>query len=67
MLINATAYNFRGYDLWTDNLDMKKRAGLKYNIDFGVHMKLWHFKEIKQFVSTLMKDEEIKKKIVGGS
>ena len=61
LLIAATAYNDRGHNLWADNRDMKKREGLSHNVDFGVHMKLWRFKEIKQFVSTLMKDEDKKK------
>ena len=62
LLIASTVYNDRGCNLWADNCDMKKKAGVSINVNFGMYMKLWQFKEIKQFISTLMKEEEVQKK-----
>ena len=61
LLIVSTIYNDRGCNLWADNCDMKKKAGVSICFNFGIYMKLWRFKEIKQFISTLMKDNEVKK------
>ena len=61
LLIASTVYNDRGCNLWADNCDMKKKAGVSIKVNFGMYMKLWRFKEIKQFISTLMKEEEVKK------
>ena len=61
LLIASTVYNDRGCNLWADNCDMKKKAGVSINVNFGIYMKLWRFKQIKQFISTLMKEEEVKK------
>ena len=55
----ATEYNECGCNLWADNCDIKK-AGLSHNIDFGIYTKLWRFKEIEQFISTLMQNETVK-------
>ena len=38
-----------------------KKAGVSINVNFGIYMKLCRFKEIKLFISTLMKGEEVKK------
>ena len=38
-----------------------KKTGALIDVNLGIYMKLWHFKEIKPFISILMKDEKVKK------
>ena len=61
LFIVSTVYNDRGHNLWAYNCHMKKKAGLTINVNFGIYMELWRFKDIKQFISTVMKDKEVKK------
>ena len=66
LIIAAAAYSEQGDKLWQKDeygpQKLKKRKGLSSKIDFGNYMKLWRFRQIQQYISTVMEDPTIKEK-----
>ena len=63
LLIGATAYSEVGEQLWSSDSqhsNKKRRKGISSRTDFGRFMKLWRFKQIRQYLPGMMEDEEKK-------
>ena len=60
LLLGASVHNGKGESLWHESRGKKQKKCLSGNNDFGVHMKLWRFKEIRQYIASIMEDKEKK-------
>ena len=60
-MISSSIHNINGESLWHDNTrNPKSKKGMMEFSDFGVHMKLWRFEEIKQYVPQVMEYVSLK-------
>ena len=60
LILAASILSHSGLYLWHKDIVKRRKASFSNNIDFGKYMKLWRFKEIKQYVATVMEDEDSK-------
>ena len=60
LLLGASVHNGKGESLWHESRGKKRKKCLSGTNDFGVYMKLWRFKEIRQYVASIMEDIEKK-------
>ena len=60
-MILSSVHNGKGESLWYDNAQNPKEGkGMTEFSDFGVHMKLWRFIDIQQYVLQVMEDTSLK-------
>ena len=60
LILAASIFSHSGFNLWHNDIVKRRKVSFSNNIDFGKYMKLWRFKEIKQYVATVMEDEDSK-------
>lgn len=60
LLFGASVHYGKGDSLWHESKGKKQKKCLSGNSEFGVRMKLWRFKEIWQYVASIMEDKEKK-------
>ena len=53
-------HNGKGESLWHESRGKKQKKCLSGNSDFGLDMKLWRFKEIRQYIASIMEDNQKK-------
>ena len=57
LLIAALLYDEFGGNLWPENMNPKKKAGISEIVNFGKFMMFWRFKE--RFVPHVMADDAV--------
>ena len=62
LLIAASQYSKHGRNLWKKqhHSNSEKMEGLSMQVDFSSYMMEWRFNQIKQFIPSVMEEEELK-------